>query len=164
MTVLTTGRLTRAAIGDPIGGGLPEWQLRRVTQYIEQNLQRPLRLDELGAVLHVSPYHFAHLFKRRTGVSPHRFILLQRIERARILLAAPVVPIAAVARSVGFRTPSYFSATFRRITGVTPSGYRRSEEAERAGTVGMIGSFALAEPTRTHFGAREMLMNPASSG
>ena len=112
-----------------IVGGLPEWRLRRVTQYIGQNLQCPLRLEELSAVVHMSPYHFAHLFKRRTGVSPHRFILQRRIEKASELLAGPALPIAAVGTAVGFRTPSHFSTTFRRTTGFTPSGYRRSEEA-----------------------------------
>ena len=121
--------MKKGTCDDLIVGGLSEWRLRRVTQYIGQNLQRPLRLEELSAVVHMSPYHFAHLFKRRTGVSPHRFILQRRIEKASELLAAPTLPIAAVGRSVGFRTPSHFSTTFRRITGFTPSGYRRSEEA-----------------------------------
>jgi AraC family transcriptional regulator len=115
---------TRAADG-LIAGGLPEWRLRRVTEYVQQNLQRPLRLEELGAVVHMSPCHFAHLFKRRrTGVSPHRFVVQQRIDKARALLGTRAAPIVTVASAVGFRTPSHFSMTFRRITGVTPSRYR----------------------------------------
>jgi AraC family transcriptional regulator len=95
-----------------------------VTEYVKENLQRPLRLEELGAVLHMSPCHFAHLFTSRTWVSPHRFVVQQRIDKARALLGARVAPIATVASAVGFRTPSHFSMTFRRITGVTPSRYR----------------------------------------
>jgi AraC family transcriptional regulator len=57
-------------------------------------------------------------------VSPHRFLIRRRIEQARALLAAQTLPIAEIARSVGFRTQSHFTTTFRRETGITPSVYR----------------------------------------
>lgn len=132
MTAEVTEQALTVAGGDLVGGGLPEWRFRRVTQYIGQNLQGPLRLEELGAAVQMSPYHFAHLFKRRTGVSPHRFVVQQRIAKARAMLAAPTPPIAVVARSVGFRTPSHFATVFRRITGFTPSGCRRRAMAHSA--------------------------------
>lgn len=135
MRVEATSQSLTAVVGDPTVGGLPEWKLRRVVNYIEQNLPRELRLAEVSAVIHMSPYHFAHLFKERTGVSPYRFVLQQRVEEARTLLAVPTLPIAVVARSVGFRTPSHFSTTFRRITGFTPSGYRRKGEAKPGGAM-----------------------------
>src|SRR5437870_6882446 len=102
------------------GGELPAYRVRRVAQYIRENLRRELRLAELSAVVHMSPYHFARLFKRSTGVPPHRFLIRRRIDEARALLAARTVPIGAIARLVGFRTPSHFTTTFRRITGMTP--------------------------------------------
>ena len=113
------------------GGELPAYRLRRVAQHIRENLQQELRLADLSAVVHMSPYHFARLFKRSTGVPPHQFLLRHRIEEARGLLAAQRVPIAEIARSVGFRTPSHFTTTFRRVTGMTPSAYR-SRGAETA--------------------------------
>jgi AraC-like DNA-binding protein len=72
----------------------------------------------------MSPYHFARLFKRSTGVPPHRFVVRRRIDEARALLSAGTVPIAEIARLVGFRTTSHFATTFRRITGMTPGRYR----------------------------------------
>src|SRR5260370_37070289 len=102
------------------GGELPAYRLRRVAQYIHDNLQRELRLADLSAVVHMSPYHFARLFKRSTGVPPHQFLLRHRIAHARVLLAARRAPIAALARSVGFRTPSHFTTTFRRVARVAP--------------------------------------------
>jgi AraC family transcriptional regulator len=72
----------------------------------------------------MSSYHFARLFKRSTGVPPHMFVVRRRIDEARALLATQTVPVAVIARSVGFRTPSRFAATFRRITGMTPTAYR----------------------------------------
>jgi len=95
-----------------------------VAQYVQDNLHRELRLAELSGLVHMSPYHFARLFKQSTGVSPHRFLVRRRIEQARALLEARTLPIAEIARSVGFRTPSHFTTTFRRVTGITPSVYR----------------------------------------
>src|SRR3989454_2720351 len=118
---------------DGMSSDLPACSLRRVTQYIQENLQRDLRLPELSALVHMSPYHFARLFKRSTGVPPHRFLVERRIDEARALLAARTAPIAEISRLVGFRTPSHFTTTFRRITGTTPSMYRSGVGAARGG-------------------------------
>jgi AraC family transcriptional regulator len=117
-----------ATIGvvDGTNSELPACRLRRVTQYMQENLQRELRLSELGALVHMSPFHFARLFRQSTGMPPHRFLVRCRIDEARALLAARTAPIAEISRLVGFRTPSHFTTTFRRITGTTPSAYRSS--------------------------------------
>jgi AraC family transcriptional regulator len=113
-------------------GGLPEFRLRRVREYIEANLRRPLRLTELSAVVNMSPFHFARLFKRSTGLSPHQFVLRVRIAAASVLLDIPGASVGTVARQVGFRTPSHFSTTYRRLTGNTPSAYQ-TRPPDRAG-------------------------------
>jgi AraC family transcriptional regulator len=105
-------------------GSLPSCRLRRVTEYIQQNLDKDLTLAELAAVVYMSPYHFARLFKGSTGVPPHRFVVRQRIARARAFLAMQGLSIAQISRMVGFRTPSHFTTVFRRVTGITPRGYR----------------------------------------
>jgi AraC family transcriptional regulator len=99
-------------------------RLRRVAEYIQQNLDKDLSLAELAAVVYMSPYHFARLFKDSTGVPPHRFVVRQRIARARGVLVTPELSIAQVSRRVGFRTPSHFTTVFRRVLGVTPRAYR----------------------------------------
>jgi len=114
-------------------GELPAYRLRRVVQYIQDNVERELPLAELSAVVHMSPYHFARLFKSSTGLSPHRFVVRHRIDQAQALLADQTVPIVVIARSVGFRTASHFTTTFRRFTGVTPSTYR-SSAIDRSGS------------------------------
>jgi AraC family transcriptional regulator len=95
-----------------------------VTEYIQQNLDKDLTLAELAALLCMSPYHFAHLFKCSTGVPPHRFVVRQRIARASAFLATQELSIAEISKMVGFRTPSHFTTVFRRVTGVTPRGDR----------------------------------------
>ena len=105
-------------------GTLPSWRLRRVTEYIQQNLDKDLTLAELAAVVYMSPYHFSRRFKRSTGVPPHRFVIRERIARASVVLTRPELSIAQISRMVGFGTPSHFTTVFRRATGITPKGYR----------------------------------------
>jgi AraC family transcriptional regulator len=107
--------------------GLPSGRVRRVTEFIQQNLDKELRLSQLASLVCMSPYHFARLFKSTTGVPPHQFVVRQRIARASALLAMPEPSIAHIARLVGFRTASHFTSAFRRVTGLTPTGYRREQ-------------------------------------
>ena len=101
-----------------------------MTAYVQGNLDRELRLAELAAVVYMSPHHFARLFKGSTGVPPHRFVVRQRISRARACLATERLSIAQVSRMVGFRTPSHFTTVFRRVLGVTPGAYRATARGE----------------------------------
>lgn len=105
-------------------GGLPGAALRRVLEHIEANVHSGTRLGELARLAHISPFHFARLFKISTGLPPHRFLVARRMEQAKRLLACGDIPIATVGRVVGFRTASHFTAAFRRVTGMTPSAYR----------------------------------------
>ena len=107
-----------------VSGGLPGATLRRVLEHISANVHRDPRLVELSTIAQMSVFHFARLFKLSTGLPPHRFVLRQRIEHAKRLLAGADVPIATIGRGLGFRTPSHFANVFHRMTGVTPSAYR----------------------------------------
>lgn len=109
---------------DSMVGGLPAWRVRRVTEHVEQNLDKPLPLTELAEVVHMSRFHFARLFRRTTGDPPHRFVIRQRIARACEFLACSELTIAEIAHRVGFRTHNHFTTMFRRVSGVTPSRYR----------------------------------------
>ena len=127
----TTETTSRPDLDQPTApaGGLPGAVLRRVVEHIDANLHRDPRLAELGALAHMSTFHFARLFKASTGLSPHRFIVARRLDRAKALLTTDVAPIAAISRTVGFRTPSHFTTVFRRSTGMTPSVYRSTAPA-----------------------------------
>jgi AraC family transcriptional regulator len=120
---MTTTQATSVPLRGDIGS-LPSCRLRRVTEHIQQNLDKDLRLAELAALVYMSPYHFARLFKGSTGAPPHRFVVRQRIARAAAFLATAELSILQISRMVGFRTPSHFTTVFRRVTGVTPRGFR----------------------------------------
>ncbi|HEY7041034.1 MAG TPA: AraC family transcriptional regulator [Methylomirabilota bacterium] len=115
------------------GSVLPRPRLRRVTDYIEQHMNENLSLARLGAVVCMSPYHFARLFKRSTGLSPHRFVVHTRIEHASALLTAADLSIRRISQVVGFRTVSHFTTVFRRVTGTTPRAYRMLNRPVREG-------------------------------
>jgi AraC family transcriptional regulator len=99
-------------------------RVRRVTEYIQENLDRALTVSELAAVVCMSPYHFARLFKRSTGLPPHQFVARQRIASAVALLETQQHSMAQVSQRVGFRTVSHFTRVFRRVTGMTPGAFR----------------------------------------
>jgi len=123
--MMTTTTMNTSPIpSDAAAGALPMARLRRVIDYIQEHLDQDLRLARLGSVVFMSPYHFARLFRRSTGLPPHQFVVWRRIERAAALLAEPELSIAVISRLVGFRTPSHFSTVFRRLIGTSPGAYR----------------------------------------
>jgi AraC family transcriptional regulator len=107
------------------GGMLPKHKLRAVTEYIHEHLDAELSLDHLAAVAHLSPYHFARLFKNSTGLPPHQYVIARRVERAKELLRErDRPPLAEVATEVGFADQSHFTRHFKRLVGVTPRQFQ----------------------------------------
>jgi AraC family transcriptional regulator len=104
--------------------GLPPDRLRRIFAFIEANIERDITLEELAEADGTSVFHFARLFKRRTGVAPHQYVLQRRIDRARSLLTDPRLSIGEVASRCGFAHQSHFSDAFRRAMGMTATVYR----------------------------------------
>jgi AraC-like DNA-binding protein len=106
-------------------GGLAPWQLRRVTDFMREHASHDLVLEDLSALVDLSPKHFARAFRQSTGLPPHRWMVNQRIERARELLALGEASIAEIALACGFADQSHFTVAFRKATGVTPGAFRR---------------------------------------
>jgi AraC family transcriptional regulator len=118
-----------STIGDqfrPFSGGLARHKLRRVTEFITENLDAELSLTELAQVAELSPFHFARAFKQTTGLTPHQYLLKSRVGRAKELLTATDLPIVEISYRAGFKTQSHFTTLFRRLTGVTPGTYRHA--------------------------------------
>jgi AraC-like DNA-binding protein len=107
------------------GGGLPQTSLRRVLEHMEAHLDQELPVTALAAVAQMSPYYFSRLFKQSTGLSPHQYLLRQRIERAKELLANPRRRVAQVGNEVGFPNHCHFTTVFRTLVGATPGAYQR---------------------------------------
>ena len=110
--------------GPRAGLGLPPLAHRRVLAYIEEHLAQPLTLAELAQQARMSVRHFCRAFRASMGCSAHQYLLGQRVERAKRLMACAPLALADVAQSTGFADQSQFTRTFKRHTGVTPAAYR----------------------------------------
>jgi len=109
-------------------GRLTASQKSRVLDVVEQRLAEDIALDDLAAAAGVSRFHFLRLFKNSLGITPHRFVMDQRLAAARKLLAETDQRLADVAASTGFSSQSHLSTTMRRRLGVTPKQWRRSTQ------------------------------------
>jgi AraC family transcriptional regulator len=79
----------------------------------------------MAAAAHLSAYHFARQFKAATGLPPHQYVILRRVEQARQLLQGGTdLSLAEVAAGAGFSDQSQFSRHFKRLVGVTPGQFR----------------------------------------
>lgn len=105
--------------------GLADWQVKRVTNYMQDYIDREIRLDELAALVDMSRFHFCTAFRLATSQTPHEWLTALRITQARHMLATTDLPVTAVALAVGYQTPSSFAASFRKLTGTTPTMFRK---------------------------------------
>jgi AraC family transcriptional regulator len=94
-----------------------------VLDHIRDHLADDLSLSELAAITCMSPHYFAELFRQSTGFAPHRYVLLQRIERAKQSLRDPKRSIIDAGLDAGFQNPSHFARVFRKFVGISPSGF-----------------------------------------
>lgn len=112
-----------------VRGGLAPWQVRRVTEYLEDHLTDDVALADLAALTGLSTYHLCRAFKQSTGMPPHRWRLARRIERAREMLEHTEQAVTEVAAAVGYQDPSQLAAAFRKATGLSPTQYRRERRS-----------------------------------
>lgn len=127
---------------------VPPWREGGQAQYIEQpipeegatgtaatrawaleHLDRPLALRELAAHARMSPRTFARRFQEETGMSPGRWLIQQRVHRARQLLESSDLPVDRVAAEVGFATGTSLRQHLHAAIGVSPQAYRKTFQA-----------------------------------
>jgi AraC family transcriptional regulator len=99
-------------------------QFQEAIEYIHAHLDRDLSLAELARVVNISPTYFAGLFKQLMGISPHQYVIQQRVEQAKLMLSKTDLAIADIALRVGFSSQSHLTQQFKRFTGVTPKQIR----------------------------------------
>ncbi|WP_186420103.1 AraC family transcriptional regulator [Bosea sp. CS1GBMeth4] len=105
--------------------GLDEAMRQRVAEFVLDDPAAPITLTAMAQVAGMSPSHFIRSFKRTTGMTPHRFVVEQRVLAARRLLETSDLPIVEVALAAGFSSQSHFGVAFRAVTGESPARYRR---------------------------------------
>ena len=106
----------------------------RVVRLVRDRLSADLAIQpslrDLAASVDLSPYHMLRVFRAATGFPPHAWLVLERICRARHLLAAGCTP-ASISAEVGFADQAHMTRWFKRVVGVTPAAYRNSVQDPR---------------------------------
>lgn len=108
------------------GTRLSETATRMVCDFIEAHLRTQITLEDLAALVHLSPFHFARCFKATLGLAPHQYVIARRVELAKQLLLTSTLTVVEIAWSVGYENISHFRRVFTLHTGVTPGVIRRA--------------------------------------
>ena len=117
------------ARGEPVSAArLPRWKLKRVLTMLNDDLTKNPTLADLAGAVDLSPFHFARAFRADMGVPPHRYLMSQRIERAKTLLVKTRLSIIEIAATVGYEDPGHFAKVFRQIVGLGPRKFRVQQQ------------------------------------
>jgi AraC family transcriptional regulator len=106
-------------------GGLGSARLRRIKELVHAKMEFDLTLDDMAQAVGLSTAHFARMFRKSTGETPHQFVLRERLQRAKTMLRAPSARVLDVAVACGFKTQQHFAQVFRDVSGISPTEYRQ---------------------------------------
>lgn len=109
---------------------LPEDRRGRIRSFLRENLDRPVRLDDLARALWLSPSRTAHAVKEEFGASFSTLVRRAKMHEAARLLVMTRLPVTQVGQLVGIDDPNYFSRLFSRELGVPPRAYRKRSAAQ----------------------------------
>jgi AraC-like DNA-binding protein len=107
-------------------GGLPPRVLRRIREYIDDNIEQRISVELLAGLANLSVCYFVRAFRQSMGVTPHDYLIRQRVERTKQLLFGTDMPLSEIALTAGFADQSHFARRFRQHVGMSPRDYRWS--------------------------------------
>ena len=122
---LVKGHAVRHRLVQIYRGGLGSARLRRIKELVHAKMEDDLSLDEMAQSVGLSTAHFARMFRKSTGETPHQFVLRQKVERAKAMLRVPAARVLDVAVACGFKTQQHFAQVFRDVCGIRPTEYRQ---------------------------------------
>ncbi len=117
--------LLLADIENPLSPGAIDMRIKTAIDYINNNYNKPLKVEGMAKKCGMSISRFAHLFSTLTGMSPIRYLEKIRIETAQTLLIGSNMPLSEIAVRTGYSDEYYFSKVFKKLTGKAPGAYRR---------------------------------------
>lgn len=99
-------------------------------QFVAEQLREPIVLDDLAHAAKLSTFHFARVFRRKTGFTPAAYVRSVRISRARELLRQGDLSIKQIGQAVGYPQPQHFSAVFKLAAGISPREFQRAHRGK----------------------------------
>jgi AraC-like DNA-binding protein len=118
--------LTEFLLGNSSVSEKKDFVMEDLLAYIAENIQKPLKLEELASRMSLSPYYFLRRFKKEMGYTPHKYVLMARINAAKHFLKSSTLSIKEITFTCGFSSENNFCIAFKRMTGTSPMAYRGS--------------------------------------
>ncbi|WP_296971652.1 helix-turn-helix domain-containing protein [Tepidanaerobacter sp. EBM-38] len=97
-------------------------------EYINDNFDKDITLEDVSGYVHISPYHFSHELKKFTGMNFIEYLTKTRIKEAKKLLLTTDLSIGEISNQVGYDDPSYFGRVFKSMEGMPPSKFKVSKK------------------------------------
>ena len=106
-------------------GGIAPFKLKQILDLIGDRLSEEISIEQMADYLDLSPFHFCRQFKKSVGITPHQYVMQQRVEMAKRMLKRQTIPLSDVAFDCGFSNQSHLGRVFKRYTGTTPKRYQQ---------------------------------------
>ena len=97
----------------------------KAMHFIQEQYMNPISLLDVATHVNMSQFHFSRLFKKDCGYSPHEYLILTRLNRAKHLLKTTGLPIKVIAQKVGYQNVSSFTNAFTDRVGISPTLFRK---------------------------------------
>ena len=98
--------------------------VRKAREFMQERLAENISLEDISHIVGVSRFHFLRLFKSATGLSPHAYLLMRRLEKAKALIEQGR-SLAEAAFEAGFADQSHMTRRFKTAYGITPGHYQK---------------------------------------
>lgn len=115
-------------------GGLAPWQIRKLTTYVDANLDHTITTRCLAEIARLSSFHFCRAFRDSFGDSPHGYVIRRRMERAQGLMLTTSASLGQIAADCGLADQAHFNKLFRKFAGESPGAWRRARLPAVAGS------------------------------
>jgi AraC-like DNA-binding protein len=127
LAYLITAELVRRTVETLEGGNRNLYlQIEEAANYMVKESHKNISIDDLATMTGLSKFYFIRLFTKVKGQTPHAFLLMARIAKARNLLEHTTDSVSTISKKCGFKTLDYFSKAFKRSVGTSPLRYRRA--------------------------------------
>ncbi|MDD4797519.1 MAG: AraC family transcriptional regulator [Eubacteriales bacterium] len=112
-------------------GGQAQDSARKLKRFLDESLERPVRVEQMAAHIYRCPSQANRLFQKAYGVTPYRYLARRRLERAALLLRNTNLPVGDIARRLCFADARYFANAFRARYDETPTAFRKKQWGNR---------------------------------